>query len=67
MRFYILTQQGIDRFHYHATKKLIRNRSIEKDKNLVRHRKQIYKRSLQFSDLCGTTFVSYLLKRFTQL
>ena len=40
---------------------------MKKDKNLGCYRKQIYKPPLQFSGLCGTTFVSYLFKRFTQL
>ena len=40
---------------------------MKKDKNLRYYRKQIYKPPLQFSGLCGTTFVSYLFKRFTQL
>ena len=40
---------------------------MKKDKNLACYWKQIYKPPLQFSGLCGTTFVSYLLQRFMQL
>ena len=40
---------------------------MKKDKNLGCYRKQICKPPLQFLDLCGATFVSHLLKRFTQL
>lgn len=37
---------------------------MKKDKNLEGYRKQTYKPPLQFSGLCGTTFVSYNVEAF---
>ena len=47
-------------FHCHATKKLIRNRSLKKDKKLERCRKQIFQRPLQFSCLVVHRFYRVL-------
>ena len=39
----------------------------EKSQELERCRRQIHKSPIQFSGLCGTLFLRYLSKRFTQL
>ena len=56
----------IDRFHCHATKKLIGNRPVE-EKKMKCYKRLIYKQFVQDSGLCGPQFLSYLPKRFTHL
>ena len=55
----------IDRFHCHAIKKCIRNRSLEVSKKMKCYKRLIYKQFVQESGLCGPQFLSYLPKRFT--
>ena len=59
----------IDRFHCHAIKKCIRNRSLEEAKKMKCYKRLIYKQFVQesWSGLCGQQFLSYLPKRFTHL
>ena len=53
-------------FSLQRNKKINSKPFNEKRQELGIYRKQIYKPSGQFSVLCSTTFMSYLLKRFTQ-
>ena len=55
----------INRFHCHAIKKCIRNRSLEVSKKMKCYKRLIYKQFVQESGLCGPQFLSYLPKRFT--
>ena len=55
----------IDRFHCHATKKLIGNRPLEEAKKMKCHKRLLFKQFDQVSGLCGPQLLSYLLKRFT--
>jgi len=55
----------IAQFHYNATKNKFEWFN-EKRQELGMLSRQIYKPPLQFSGLCGSMFVSYLLKRFMQ-
>ena len=57
----------IDRFHCHATKKEIGNRPVEEAKKMKCYKRLMYKQFAHVSGLCGPQFLSYLLKRFTQL
>ena len=57
----------VDRFHCHATKKLIGNRRVEKAKKIKCYKRLIYKQFVQVSGLYGPQFLSYLAKRFTHL
>ena len=57
----------IDHFHCHATKKYIRNRTVEEAKKMKCFKRLIYKQFFQVSGLCGLQFPSYLPKRFTHL
>ena len=57
----------IDRFHCHATKKLIGNRPVEEVKKMKCYKRLIFKEFVQVSGLCGPQFPCYLPKRFTHL
>ena len=58
---------AIDRFHCHATKKLIGNRPVEEAKTVKCFKRLIFKQFVQVSGLFGPKFLSYLPKRFTHL
>ena len=60
-------QLAIDRFHCHATKKLLGNRAMEEAKKTKCYKRLIYKQFVPVSGLCGPQFLSYLPKRFTHL
>ena len=57
----------INRFHCHAIKKCIRNRSLEVSKKMKCYKRLIYKQFAQESGLCDPQFLSYFPKRFTHL
>ena len=63
--FVTLMLYRINRFHCHAIKKCIRNRSLEVSKKMKCYKRLIYKQFVQESGLCGPQFLSYLPKRFT--
>ena len=64
---FLSTENYIDRFHCHATKKLIENRPVKEAKKMICHKRLIFKQFVQVSGLFGPQFLSYLPKRFTHL